>query len=60
MSPAQMKATLAKVDADVRASIQHTENLRRSSSILDQRWAFDESRCTDSRCSSGCSCGRTR
>jgi hypothetical protein len=56
MTPAQMEATLAKVDTDVRASIQHTANLRRSSSILDRRWAIDESRCTDQNCASRCSC----
>ncbi|MFG1683454.1 hypothetical protein ACGFNP_25020 [Nonomuraea sp. NPDC049269] len=59
MTPAQMAATLDKVSATTRASIQHTESLRRESSILDQRWAFDESRCTDVNCTSRrCSCKR--
>ncbi|WP_433520043.1 hypothetical protein ACQP2T_63625 (plasmid) [Nonomuraea sp. CA-143628] len=56
MSPAQMKATLAKVKATTRESIQHAADFRRS----EPAFAIDESRCTDSRCSSGCSCGRTR
>ncbi|MEU7831435.1 hypothetical protein [Nonomuraea sp. NPDC049129] len=62
MTPNQIKATLAKVDADVRASTQHTAALRRDSSSLDRRWAIDESRCTDQNCTNRrCSCkGRSR
>jgi hypothetical protein len=59
MTTDQMAATLDKVTATTRASIKHTESLRRDSSILDRRWAIDESRCTDQNCTSArCSCKR--
>ena len=52
MTPAQMKATLAKVDATTRASIEHTANFRPGPT-------FDDSACTDPRCSKPrCSCQR--
>lgn len=51
MTTDQMAATLDKVTATTRASIEHTENLRRDSSPLDSPWAIDQSCCTNARCS---------
>jgi hypothetical protein len=52
MTNNEIKATLAKVDADVRASTQHTAALRRGPAI-------DDGACTDPRCTNArCSCQR--